>query len=57
MCFQTTCPPQFLSAVLFASSLSKDILKKFNPSITGFSTGTLDNKAGLNVAEEGARAQ
>ncbi|XP_006504111.1 phospholipase B1, membrane-associated isoform X2 [Mus musculus] len=34
-----------------------NILKKFNPSITGFSTGTLDNKAGLNVAEEGARAQ
>ncbi|XP_031212080.1 phospholipase B1, membrane-associated isoform X2 [Mastomys coucha] len=34
-----------------------NILKKFNPSIFGFSTGTLDDTAGLNVAEEGARAQ
>ncbi|KAL6043970.1 hypothetical protein STEG23_008342, partial [Scotinomys teguina] len=34
-----------------------NILKKFNPSILGFSTGTLEETAGLNVAEEGARAQ
>ncbi|XP_040586851.1 phospholipase B1, membrane-associated isoform X2 [Mesocricetus auratus] len=34
-----------------------NILKKFNPSILGFSTGTLEETAGLNVAQEGARAQ
>ncbi|XP_076798379.1 phospholipase B1, membrane-associated isoform X3 [Arvicanthis niloticus] len=34
-----------------------NILKKFNPSILGFSTGTLEDTTGLNVAEEGARAQ
>ncbi|ERE67431.1 phospholipase B1, membrane-associated-like protein [Cricetulus griseus] len=34
-----------------------NILKKFNPSILGFSTGTLEATAGLNVAQEGARAQ
>ncbi|XP_055478031.1 phospholipase B1, membrane-associated [Psammomys obesus] len=34
-----------------------NILKKFNPSILGFSTGTLEETAGLNMAEEGARAQ
>ncbi|XP_028634820.1 phospholipase B1, membrane-associated [Grammomys surdaster] len=34
-----------------------NILKKFSPSILGFSTGTLEDTAGLNVAEEGARAQ
>uniref|UniRef100_A0A8C6QB68 Phospholipase B1, membrane-associated n=1 Tax=Nannospalax galili TaxID=1026970 RepID=A0A8C6QB68_NANGA len=34
-----------------------DILKKFNPSILGFSTGTLEETAGLNVAVEGARAR
>ncbi|GAB1289515.1 Phospholipase B1, membrane-associated [Apodemus speciosus] len=34
-----------------------NILKKFNPSILGFSTGSLESTAGLNVAEEGARAQ
>lgn len=34
-----------------------NILKKFNPSILGFSTGTLEETAGFNVAEEGARAQ
>ncbi|OBS68523.1 hypothetical protein A6R68_02939, partial [Neotoma lepida] len=34
-----------------------NILKKFNPSILGFSTGTLEETAGLNVADEGARAQ
>ncbi|XP_052042299.1 phospholipase B1, membrane-associated-like [Apodemus sylvaticus] len=34
-----------------------NILRKFNPSILGFSTGSSKNTAGLNVAEEGARAQ
>ncbi|XP_049987545.1 phospholipase B1, membrane-associated isoform X5 [Alexandromys fortis] len=34
-----------------------NILKKFNPSILGFSTGTLEETAGLNMAREGARAQ
>ncbi|KAL1783671.1 phospholipase B1, membrane-associated [Sigmodon hispidus] len=34
-----------------------NILKKYNPSILGFSTGTLEETAGLNVAEDGARAQ
>uniref|UniRef100_A0A8C3X2L1 Phospholipase B1, membrane-associated n=1 Tax=Catagonus wagneri TaxID=51154 RepID=A0A8C3X2L1_9CETA len=34
-----------------------NILKKFNPSILGFSTGTREETAGLNVAVEGARAR
>ncbi|XP_051684705.2 phospholipase B1, membrane-associated isoform X2 [Oryctolagus cuniculus] len=34
-----------------------NILKKFNPSILGFSTGTLEGTMGLNVAVQGARAQ
>ncbi|XP_040848681.1 phospholipase B1, membrane-associated [Ochotona curzoniae] len=34
-----------------------NILKKFNPSILGFSTGTLEETMGLNVAVPGARAQ
>ncbi|XP_033619310.1 phospholipase B1, membrane-associated isoform X2 [Fukomys damarensis] len=34
-----------------------NILKKFNPSILGFSTGTLEKTQGFNVAVEGARAQ
>lgn len=34
-----------------------NILKKFNPHILGFSTGTLEETAGLNVAMEGARAR
>ncbi|KAF0876321.1 PLB1 Phospholipase, partial [Crocuta crocuta] len=34
-----------------------NILKKFNPHILGFSTGTLEETAGLNVAIEGARAR
>nr|XP_035946060.1 phospholipase B1, membrane-associated [Halichoerus grypus] len=34
-----------------------NILKKFNPHILGFSTGTLQETAGLNVAVEGARAR
>nr|XP_060478993.1 phospholipase B1, membrane-associated [Panthera onca] len=34
-----------------------NILKKFNPHILGFSTGTLEETAGLNVAVEGARAR
>ncbi|XP_027479150.1 phospholipase B1, membrane-associated isoform X1 [Zalophus californianus] len=33
-----------------------NILKKFNPHILGFSTGTLEETAGMNVAMEGARA-
>ncbi|XP_032353162.1 phospholipase B1, membrane-associated isoform X2 [Camelus ferus] len=33
-----------------------NILKKFNPKILGFSTGTQEETAGLNVAVEGARA-
>ncbi|XP_030893053.1 phospholipase B1, membrane-associated [Leptonychotes weddellii] len=33
-----------------------NILKKFNPHILGFSTGTQEETAGLNVAVEGARA-
>ncbi|XP_042101867.2 phospholipase B1, membrane-associated isoform X2 [Ovis aries] len=34
-----------------------NILKKFNPNILGFSTGTQEETAGLNVAAEGARAR
>ncbi|XP_042552573.1 phospholipase B1, membrane-associated [Dipodomys spectabilis] len=34
-----------------------NILKKFNPSILGFSTGVWAETAGLNVAVEGARAR
>lgn len=34
-----------------------NILKKFNPHILGFSTGTQEETAGLNVAVEGARAR
>ncbi|KAK2494982.1 hypothetical protein MC885_003702 [Smutsia gigantea] len=34
-----------------------NILKKFNPSILGFSTGTQEDTAGLNVAVKGARAR
>ncbi|KAF6105531.1 phospholipase B1 [Phyllostomus discolor] len=34
-----------------------NILKKFNPRIFGFSTGTQEETAGLNVAVEGARAR
>ncbi|XP_039743429.1 phospholipase B1, membrane-associated isoform X2 [Pteropus medius] len=34
-----------------------NILKKFNPNILGFSTGTQEETAGLNVAVEGARAR
>ncbi|KAM5143269.1 phospholipase B1, membrane-associated [Callospermophilus lateralis] len=34
-----------------------NILKKFNPSIFGFSTSTHEETAGLNVAAEGARAR
>lgn len=37
--------------------LLKDILKKFNPQILGFSTGTQEETAGLNVAVEGASAR
>ncbi|XP_021109309.1 phospholipase B1, membrane-associated isoform X2 [Heterocephalus glaber] len=34
-----------------------NILKKFNPSIFGFSTGTWEETKGFNVAVEGARAR
>ncbi|XP_078205742.1 phospholipase B1, membrane-associated isoform X3 [Callithrix jacchus] len=34
-----------------------NILKKFNPYLLGFSTGTWEATAGLNVAAEGARAR
>ncbi|XP_006880749.1 PREDICTED: phospholipase B1, membrane-associated [Elephantulus edwardii] len=34
-----------------------NILKKFNPRILGFSTGTQEETAGLNAATEGARAR
>uniref|UniRef100_A0A2K5EG90 Phospholipase B1, membrane-associated n=1 Tax=Aotus nancymaae TaxID=37293 RepID=A0A2K5EG90_AOTNA len=34
-----------------------NILKKFNPYLLGFSTGTWEGTAGLNVAAEGARAR
>ncbi|KAH0622627.1 hypothetical protein JD844_025094, partial [Phrynosoma platyrhinos] len=34
-----------------------NILKKFNPNLTGFSTGTHKETAGFNVAEEGAVAR
>ncbi|XP_037668950.1 phospholipase B1, membrane-associated [Choloepus didactylus] len=34
-----------------------NILKKFNPHLRGFSTGTREETAGLNVAVEGARAR
>ncbi|XP_036922799.1 phospholipase B1, membrane-associated [Sturnira hondurensis] len=34
-----------------------NILKKFNPRIFGFSTGTQEEMAGLNVAVKGARAR
>ncbi|XP_013378101.1 PREDICTED: phospholipase B1, membrane-associated isoform X3 [Chinchilla lanigera] len=34
-----------------------NILKKFNPSIVGFSTGTWEETAGFNVAVEGAQAR
>ncbi|MBZ3879106.1 Phospholipase B1, membrane-associated [Sciurus carolinensis] len=39
------------------SDLKGDILRKFNPSVFGFSTGTWEETAGLNVAVEGARAR
>ncbi|KAF7253582.1 Phospholipase B1, membrane-associated, partial [Varanus komodoensis] len=34
-----------------------NILKKFNPKLTGFSTGTQKETAGFNVAAEGAMAR
>ncbi|XP_008564631.1 PREDICTED: phospholipase B1, membrane-associated [Galeopterus variegatus] len=34
-----------------------NILKKFNPYLFGFSTSTVEDSAGLNVAVEGARAK
>ncbi|KAM4867303.1 phospholipase B1, membrane-associated [Thomomys bottae] len=43
--------------VLETHTTLPNILKKFNPSILGFSTGVWAETAGLNVAVEGARAQ
>uniref|UniRef100_A0A8D2IRR7 Phospholipase B1, membrane-associated n=1 Tax=Varanus komodoensis TaxID=61221 RepID=A0A8D2IRR7_VARKO len=44
------------SFMVVPSSLP-DILKKFNPKLTGFSTGTQKETAGFNVAAEGAMAR
>uniref|UniRef100_A0A7M4ETK3 Phospholipase B1 n=1 Tax=Crocodylus porosus TaxID=8502 RepID=A0A7M4ETK3_CROPO len=41
-------------SILFSSL--QDILKKFNPNIFGFSTGTKKEMAGFNIAAAGARA-
>uniref|UniRef100_A0A452FKG3 Phospholipase B1 n=1 Tax=Capra hircus TaxID=9925 RepID=A0A452FKG3_CAPHI len=59
---QSTPVPQHCTSISLSpvhSSISpfKDILKKFNPNILGFSTGTQEETAGLNVAAEGARAR
>ncbi|XP_021564433.1 phospholipase B1, membrane-associated-like, partial [Carlito syrichta] len=43
--------------VLETHTTLPNILKKFNPDLLGFSTGTGEGTAGLNVAVEGARAQ
>uniref|UniRef100_A0A8C5JYF0 Phospholipase B1, membrane-associated n=1 Tax=Jaculus jaculus TaxID=51337 RepID=A0A8C5JYF0_JACJA len=43
--------------VLETHTTLPNILKKFNPSILGFSIGTGEKTAGLNVAVEGARAR
>ncbi|KAM9067315.1 phospholipase B1, membrane-associated [Sarcophilus harrisii] len=43
--------------VLETHTTLPNILKKFNPHLYGFSTGTLKEKAGLNVAAKGAMAQ
>lgn len=43
--------------VLETHTTLPNILKKFNPNILGFSTGTQEEKAGLNVALEEARAR
>ncbi|XP_066122900.1 phospholipase B1, membrane-associated [Saccopteryx bilineata] len=43
--------------VLETHTTLPNILKKFNPQILGFSTGTQEETAGLNVAAEGARAR
>ncbi|KAK1333190.1 hypothetical protein QTO34_006727 [Cnephaeus nilssonii] len=43
--------------VLETHTTLPNILKKFNPHILGFSTGTREDTAGLNVAVEGARAR
>ncbi|XP_027995990.2 phospholipase B1, membrane-associated [Eptesicus fuscus] len=43
--------------VLETHTTLPNILKKFNPQILGFSTGTREDTAGLNVAVEGARAR
>ncbi|KAM9635478.1 phospholipase B1, membrane-associated [Trichechus inunguis] len=43
--------------VLETHTTLPNILKKFNPHILGFSTGTQEETAGLNVAVDGARAR
>ncbi|XP_036290785.1 phospholipase B1, membrane-associated [Pipistrellus kuhlii] len=43
--------------VLETHTTLPNILKKFNPQILGFSTGTQEETAGLNMAVEGARAR
>ncbi|XP_070285022.1 phospholipase B1, membrane-associated [Myotis yumanensis] len=43
--------------VLETHTTLPNILKKFNPQILGFSTGTQEETAGLNVAVEGASAR
>ncbi|XP_012507870.1 PREDICTED: phospholipase B1, membrane-associated [Propithecus coquereli] len=43
--------------VLETHTTLPNILKKFNPYLLGFSTGTLEETKGLNVAVEGARAR
>nr|KAF6430057.1 phospholipase B1 [Molossus molossus] len=43
--------------VLETHTTLPNILKKFNPQVLGFSTGTEKETAGLNVAVEGARAR
>ncbi|XP_058143634.1 phospholipase B1, membrane-associated [Dasypus novemcinctus] len=43
--------------VLETHTTLPNILKKFNPHLRGFSTGTREETAGLNAAVEGARAR
>uniref|UniRef100_H0XDI7 Phospholipase B1, membrane-associated n=1 Tax=Otolemur garnettii TaxID=30611 RepID=H0XDI7_OTOGA len=43
--------------VLETHTTLPNILKKFNPNLLGFSTGTREETTGLNVAVEGARAR
>ncbi|XP_049640646.1 phospholipase B1, membrane-associated [Suncus etruscus] len=47
----------FLLPEFSASFLPKDILRKFNPQLLGFSTGTWMKTTGLNVAQDEARVR